>query len=123
MFDYWHGLTYPEPAMLNFSFSEILIFGIIALVFIGPKELPEIARTLGRILNELKRATGDLSQQLLHPKEDLERQLRDTMEQLAKLEARQAEQHPVAPIQPESEPHAEPGADASPAAAPNEKKS
>lgn len=38
------------------------MLGIIALIFIGPNQLPEVARTVGRMLNELKRATGDLQE-------------------------------------------------------------
>ena len=41
--------------MFNLGFSEILVLTIIALLFIGPKELPEMAKKLVRFLNELKR--------------------------------------------------------------------
>lgn len=46
--------------MFNIGFGEMLLLGIIALVFIGPEQLPQLARTLGRLLNEWKRATSDL---------------------------------------------------------------
>ena len=49
--------------MFGFSFSHLVIFGIIALIVIGPEQLPEVARTLARFLNELKRATGDFQKQ------------------------------------------------------------
>jgi sec-independent protein translocase protein TatB len=49
--------------MFNIGFSELLILGVIALIFIGPQQLPEVARTIGRLLNEWKRATGDLQNQ------------------------------------------------------------
>lgn len=45
--------------MFNIGFSELLILGLIALIFIGPNQLPEVARTIGRLLNEWKRATSD----------------------------------------------------------------
>lgn len=54
--------------MFNLGFSELVLIAIIALIFIGPKQLPEIARTLGRTLNELKRATEDFSQTISSPK-------------------------------------------------------
>jgi sec-independent protein translocase protein TatB len=47
--------------MFNIGFQEMVLLGLLALIFIGPKELPELARTLGRFMNDLKRATGDLS--------------------------------------------------------------
>lgn len=54
--------------MFNLGFSEIILISIIALIFIGPKQLPEIARALGRALNELKRATEDLTSTVINPK-------------------------------------------------------
>lgn len=45
--------------MFNLGFTELLLLGVIALIFIGPSQLPEVARTVGRLLNEWKRATSD----------------------------------------------------------------
>lgn len=66
--------------MFNLGFSELLIIGVIALLFIGPKELPEIAKVIGRMLNELKRATGDLQSTILHPQEKIRQELSKIME-------------------------------------------
>ena len=44
--------------------SEIIFLAVLALIVIGPKQLPELARTLGRFLNELKRSTNMLSDEL-----------------------------------------------------------
>lgn len=44
--------------------QEMLVVLLVALVFIGPKRLPEIARTLGRLMNELKRAGEELKSQI-----------------------------------------------------------
>jgi len=46
--------------MFNMGFTEILFIAVLALVLIGPKQLPEVARTLGRFLNELKRSTDTI---------------------------------------------------------------
>lgn len=48
--------------MFNLGFTELILLGVIALIFIGPNQLPEVARTLGRLLNEWKRATSDFQQ-------------------------------------------------------------
>lgn len=50
--------------MFGLGMSEIILLGIIALVVIGPKELPQLARTIGRFLNELKRSTNGLTEEL-----------------------------------------------------------
>ena len=47
--------------MFNLGFSEMILLGAIALIFIGPKQLPQMARTIARLLNELKRATGGIA--------------------------------------------------------------
>jgi sec-independent protein translocase protein TatB len=50
--------------MFGLGMSEIIFLGVLALIVIGPKELPELARTLGRFLNELKRSTNVLGEDL-----------------------------------------------------------
>lgn len=50
--------------MFGLGMSEIIFLGILALIVIGPKELPELARTLGRFINELKRSTNILGEEL-----------------------------------------------------------
>lgn len=50
--------------MFGLGMSEIIFLAVLALIVIGPKELPELARTLGRFLNELKRSTNVLGEEL-----------------------------------------------------------
>lgn len=50
--------------MFGLGFSEILLLGLLALLLIGPKELPEMARVIGRFINELKRTTEGFSSEL-----------------------------------------------------------
>ena len=47
--------------MFGFSMGEMMLLAAIALIAIGPKQLPEVARTLGKFMNELKRASGDFT--------------------------------------------------------------
>jgi sec-independent protein translocase protein TatA len=44
----------------NIGFSEILLIGIVALLLFGPQKLPEIGRTIGKTLNDLKRGAREL---------------------------------------------------------------
>lgn len=46
--------------MFGIGFPELLLVMALALVVIGPKRLPDIARALGRGFTEFKRATEDL---------------------------------------------------------------
>ena len=46
--------------MFGIGFPELLLIFGLALVVIGPKRLPDIARALGRGFTEFKRATDEL---------------------------------------------------------------
>jgi sec-independent protein translocase protein TatB len=50
--------------MFGLGFSEILVLGVIALIFLGPEQLPELARTVGRFMNDLKRSTESITEDL-----------------------------------------------------------
>lgn len=45
--------------MFEISWSELLILGIVTLIFVGPKELPVFLRTLGRYAGALKKQAGE----------------------------------------------------------------
>lgn len=50
--------------MFGLGMSEIIFLAVLALIVIGPKELPQVARSIGRFLNELKRSTNSLTDEL-----------------------------------------------------------
>ncbi len=50
--------------MFGLGTAELLIILFIALIILGPKELPKIARTLGRGIRELQRAKDDLRENI-----------------------------------------------------------
>ncbi len=50
--------------MFGLGFSELLVIFIIALIFIGPKKLPELAKGLGKGIKQFQDAAKGLSDQL-----------------------------------------------------------
>jgi len=46
--------------VFGISTTEFLVILAVALIIVGPSKLPEMAKTLGRILGELKKATRDI---------------------------------------------------------------
>jgi len=46
--------------MFGIGTPELLVILAVALIVIGPKKLPDLAKSLGRALGEFKRATSDL---------------------------------------------------------------
>lgn len=42
--------------------SELLLIGLVALIIFGPRKLPELAKTLGKAMNEFRRTTDDFKE-------------------------------------------------------------
>ncbi len=51
--------------MFGIGMTELLVILVIALLVIGPKRLPEMARSLGRGLAEFRRASTDIRREFL----------------------------------------------------------
>ena len=45
--------------MFEIGWGELLIIGVVALIAIGPKELPGVLRTLGQWMNNLRRMASE----------------------------------------------------------------
>ena len=65
--------------MNRMSFSETIFLFFLALVVFGPKKLPEIARTVGKALNEFKRASNEFKAQIEQEISNLEVEKRQTI--------------------------------------------
>ena len=50
--------------MFGIGMQELLLILVIALIVLGPKKLPDVAKALGKALNEFKRATSELKESL-----------------------------------------------------------
>jgi len=50
--------------MFGIGMPEMLLILAIALIVIGPKKLPDLAKSLGRAFGEFKRATAELKQSI-----------------------------------------------------------
>ncbi|MCX8044554.1 MAG: Sec-independent protein translocase protein TatB [Desulfobacterota bacterium] len=46
--------------MFGLGFQELLVIFVVALIIIGPKRLPDLARAIGKAVREFKQATEDL---------------------------------------------------------------
>ena len=64
--------------------GEVLLIAAIALIAIGPKQLPEVARVVGRFLNELRRATGDFQKTFLDLKSDTDKSIQSFQQSIDK---------------------------------------
>ncbi|HVT55306.1 MAG TPA: Sec-independent protein translocase protein TatB, partial [Xanthobacteraceae bacterium] len=49
--------------MFDIGWSELLVIGVVALVVIGPKELPGVVRTIAQNIGKLRRLASDFQGQ------------------------------------------------------------
>lgn len=63
--------------MFGLGFVEVILIAVLALIFIGPKQLPEVARVIARLMNEWKRATSEFAASFSDMKSDLHNRIED----------------------------------------------
>jgi Tat protein translocase TatB subunit len=49
-----------EEIMFGIGMSELIVIALIALFVVGPKKLPDLAKSLGKGFNEFRRATDEV---------------------------------------------------------------
>ena len=70
--------------MFNIGMSEMILVFIVALIVFGPDRLPEIARTLGKSVNELKKMGNDIV--------DAATETKDTAKNVSQIEMKEVEE-------------------------------
>ena len=83
--------------MFGIGTPELLVILIVALIVLGPKRLPEVAKALGKGLAELRRATSGLTDELQNARIMLEQEAQGAVKKPAAPPAPVAAPPPVAP--------------------------
>ncbi len=66
--------------MFNIGMPELVLIFVVVLVVLGPKQLPEVARQLGRLVTQLKKATYDLKQAIeQEPPEEIKKEVAEKL--------------------------------------------
>jgi TatA/E family protein of Tat protein translocase len=50
--------------MFGLGMGELIVIAVIALIFIGPKKLPELAKGIGQGIREFKHASSGLKEEM-----------------------------------------------------------
>ena len=66
--------------MFDIGWTEMLVLGVIALLVLGPRELPNLLRTLGRYVRQMRDVASEFRGQL----DDISSEI-DTRAQLKKM--------------------------------------
>lgn len=75
--------------MFDIGFSELVLVGIVALIVIGPKDLPRVARMAGLWLGRARRALASV-------KEEIDREMKS--DELKQILEKQRQSNPVETI-------------------------
>lgn len=62
--------------MFGVGIPELMVIFLVALVILGPKQLPEVAKFLGKALGEFRKATDEISAEFNNAKTMLEEEVR-----------------------------------------------
>ena len=71
--------------MFGIVMPELIIIMVIALIVIGPSKLPDLAKALGKGLNEFKKATQDIKESL-NVEEELNEAKEDLVDSISGLD-------------------------------------
>ena len=74
--------------MLNIGMTELLVFGIIALLVLGPEKLPEAARFAGKWYGKVKRMVSNVQNDIDRElrMSELREQMQNEMKRIQELE-------------------------------------
>jgi Tat protein translocase TatB subunit len=50
--------------MFGIGMPELILIAVVALIVLGPKKLPDLAKSMGRAVREFKKATSELKESL-----------------------------------------------------------
>jgi sec-independent protein translocase protein TatB len=71
--------------MFDIGFSELLVIAVVALIVIGPQQLPKVARTLGHLFGRMQRYVNDVKADITREMELEElKKMRTSMEDAAR---------------------------------------
>lgn len=91
--------------MLDVGWPELLVIGAVALVVVGPKDLPKVMHTLGRMAGKMRAMAHDLN--VCIEQVGVEAELAEKRHQQQRAKQDQNRETPPLPAEPEPPPELE----------------
>ena len=89
--------------MFGIGMQELIIIAIIALLVVGPKKLPDLAKTLGKTFGELRKAADGITDEFKQTLQNDEKQKDDGLKDSLLLKKTDAEEIKPVPSNKESD--------------------
>ena len=96
--------VYHTTIMFGIGIPEFLVILVIALIFVGPERLPEVAKMFSKIFADFRKATDDVSEELRNARQMLEEEVRQ-----AEREVREEQSSQSTSLPPGGQPEGTPG--------------
>ncbi len=78
-------MTWYYPFLFGISGGEILILLLLVLLLFGPKKIPEIARMIGRGMNEVKKVQREINTEIHRYSSDIEKEAKEMQSEIKKI--------------------------------------
>ena len=106
--------------MFDIGWSELLVIAVVAIVVVGPKDLPKLMRSFGHYAGKLRRAASDFQRQLEEAMresevEEVRKAIESVRTETPSLDLKAPIDKPMMLPKPAATPEAEPSAKATPA--------
>ncbi len=106
--------------MFDIGWSELLVIAVVAIVVVGPKDLPKLMRSFGHYAGKLRRAASDFQRQFEEAMresevEEVRKAIESVRTETPSLDLKASIDKPIMLPKPAAAPPAEPAAKAKPA--------
>ena len=106
--------------MFDIGWSELLVIAVVAIVVVGPKDLPKLMRSFGHYAGKLRRAASDFQRQFEEAMresevEEVRKAIESVRTETPSLDLKAPIDKPMMLPKPAAAPEAEPAAKAKPA--------
>ena len=73
--------------MFGLGFTEVIVILVVALIVLGPDKLPDVARSIGKVMGDLRRTLDEVKREIANPLADPPHEPRDGTDQRLGLAA------------------------------------